>query len=258
MGGKCGLTLTGTPPTMDIVVLAGQSNAEGRGDDGTQASPTSNAAHVVYNITTEDIDTPVADPISTGVVGQCMGPALANEWYTRSGNLVMLVEAALGSSTLVPYATSDWGSAGANAYADFVTWTDEAVAKLDLYPNGTLGGIYVIWSQGESEVVNHNGTTITPTIHETDLEQLATDAYTEFNGSYGSDYKGMYAVLMAPRYDDSTHRSMEIQSLVGLTNQYNDAIYNACQDNANITMAHEGSAGLWSVSLFRGGFRTRS
>lgn len=235
--------------TIDIMLIAGQSNALGTTESpDTVASPSVANGSVNYHVATEVLQDPLADPTSNNTVGQSMLPALANEWYRLTGRAICGVNGAIGGSYLLAAGgPPNWSSSG-TLRSDFYAWANEAKAEIEALPDDyILGDVYVIWVQGEAEIIGDNGTTITPTLYEADLESLADAFYTQFNGVFGSAYKGMWLAFPPIRYEDSTEPANQLVALTESGYAYCRAMKNAADDNANLNMAYEGPISYQSV-----------
>lgn len=135
----------GTP--IDVFIVAGQSNAEGRGD--STESPSVNSDSLEY---TDSGLVALADPVGGADTGSAW-PAFANAYVPIAGKLVCIVETAVGGSALYPDTSgSNWSPSG-TLTADAISKAQAALAELEsegYLP--TLRG--VLWCQGESDAVN--------------------------------------------------------------------------------------------------------
>lgn len=130
----------------DVFIVAGQSNAEGRGDHAQSPSV------VDGPIMWDGVGwVPLHDPVGGASTGSAW-PAFANAYHAETGRSVAVVPTAVGATALVPAADSgagDWSGTGAR-YVDSVTSTQSALASP---PTGedqlVLRG--VLWHQGERD-----------------------------------------------------------------------------------------------------------
>jgi len=152
---------------IDLFVIVGQSNAEGRGD-----SALSPAAPNGRYISGSTITSPLADPVGGATTGS-MWPAFSNEWLVQTGHLSAFVEQATGGTALVTSAVgSNWGANG-SLRGTAVTAANSAIAAIEANPAYELGSVYFIWAQGEQDAVAIDGVTVTGALYEQALEDLA-------------------------------------------------------------------------------------
>lgn len=253
MASKYGEDHKGTPYATDIAHLKGQSPIVGAANDGTISSPAMLAGNksINYKIDINSLSYPLADPINNNTLGQSIVPAFANRWFQRTGRPICSVMSASGGSTLLPYTTSDWGTTGALLAAS-KTNIDEAVAALELHANYTVNAIYDVYSSGNTEVLNWNGTTIEDTNFRTAMESLADDAKTWYDANHPGLFQGTYTMMLTPRYNDASARGMQFIDLTSNTNKLNTAIVNAASDTANLTVAWKGGASHFALSYQTG------
>lgn len=156
-------------PRIDLFVIVGQSNAEGRGD--SLQSPVSTNGLYISNAGV--LTDPLADPVGGASTGS-MWPAFSNEWFDLTGNRAAFVECATGGTPLLPdTAGSNWSPSGSlrSAVPAIVT---TAMATVSGVSGHQLGNVYFLWCQGESDAQAINGTTITGALYKTALKDLAT------------------------------------------------------------------------------------
>jgi hypothetical protein len=207
--------------TIDLFVIVGQSNAEGRGL--TASSPPSPFG--VY-ITGSTITAPLADPVGGADTGS-MWPAFSNEWKNQTGRYSAFVESATGGTPLLPDAAgSNWSPSG-SLRAAAVTAANNAIAAIRASSRYRLGNVYFVWSQGEQDAVTINGTTITGPLYEAALETLA--AYFKTNVP---EMVTMAVVQTGGEFDQSDEANYAAIRL---------AQENACTDSANLVMAYRGA-----------------
>lgn len=152
---------------LDLFVIVGQSNAEGRGDSAQSPA----APEGVY-INGSTISAPLADPVGGASTGS-MWPAWSNEWFARTGRMSAFVEAAVGGTALLPDDSAQWSPAG-SLRGIAVTAASNAISAINGSGSYTLGNVYFVWAQGESDAVNTNGTTVTAALYTDALKTLAT------------------------------------------------------------------------------------
>jgi hypothetical protein len=150
--------------TVDLFVIAGQSNAEGRGTGGPAV-----ATGIGYEIDGGAVRS-IADPVGGATNGSAW-PSLAQKWHDLTGRTALVYEAAYGGSGLISgvSGTTNWTTGSLRTCAAAVT-TDiqDWISARGL----TLGKCYVVWAQGEQEAIAINGTTITGAAYETSLGGL--------------------------------------------------------------------------------------
>lgn len=155
--------------TVDVFLVAGQSNVVGNG-----TSAQSPAAPYGMRVVSGTISA-LADPLvmangSTANTGSAW-PAFANEWTAQTGNRCAIVPYGINGSGLVA-AGQTWSPTG--GWRGFAK--DEllsAITAINAHPDYTVGSVYVVWHQGETEAGSINGTTITGSTYEQALEDLA-------------------------------------------------------------------------------------
>lgn len=156
----------GEPSPVDLFVIVGQSNADGRGD--STLSP--DAPHGLYIVGTT-ISSPLADPVGGADTGS-MWPSFSNEWFVQTGRKSAFVEQGTGSSGLLPDANGGGWSPGGTLRATAVTAANDAIAAINASEH-TLGQVYFVWVQGESDATFLNGTTVTGALYRQALIDLA-------------------------------------------------------------------------------------
>lgn len=135
---------------IDVVTVAGQSNAKGNGDSTLSTTVTVDA----YDLSNGAI-TPLADPVGPADTGS-LCPALAEAFATGTGRSVAIVSTGVGGTALQPEAagaSGDW-SPSDTIFSDCIFQTRRALAVLtDAGWSPTLRG--VVWAQGERDAQHH-------------------------------------------------------------------------------------------------------
>ncbi|TDR34657.1 sialate O-acetylesterase [Aquamicrobium defluvii] len=154
---------------IDLFVIVGQSNAEGRGD--SSLSPTALDGIMIVGGAIQP--GPLVDPVGGALTGS-MWPSFANEWFSQTGRMSAFVEAATGGTALIPdQSGSNWSPSG-SLRAAAANAANQAISAINSADEYTLGTVRFVWSQGEQEAESINGTTITGPLYKTALEGLAT------------------------------------------------------------------------------------
>lgn len=151
---------------VDIFIIVGQSNSVGQGSSAS--SPI--AANGLYIAGGGAISSPLADPVGTANTGSAW-PSFSNEWFNQTGRRSAFIEAASVGTALLPNASGQWSPAG-TLRALAVTAANTAIAAIPA-AGYTLGSVYFLWAQGETDAANYNGSTITGPIYNTALQALA-------------------------------------------------------------------------------------
>lgn len=148
---------------VDLFIIAGQSNAEGRGTGGPDVP-----AGAGYEIDGGAIRH-LADPVGGAASGSAW-PALANKWRALTGRTAFVAEIAYGGSGLVEgvgsgnnWTTGTLKAAAAGVGADAQGWLSESQ---------TLGKVFIIWAQGERDAISVDGETVTGALYEAALDDL--------------------------------------------------------------------------------------
>ena len=213
-----------TVEPLDLFVIVGQSNAEGRGD-----STQSPAAPGGVEISGSTIIAPLADPVGGAVTGS-MWPAWSNEHFARTGRMSAFVEAATGGTSLIPdEAGTNWSPSG-TLRASAVTAANNAIAAINAASNFELGAVRFVWSQGESESQSINGTTISGAIYKDALIALAT-------------YFKAQVPVMSEMLVVRTGRRRNEADLAGYA-EIREAQDDACSESALLRMVYRGASGF--------------
>lgn len=153
---------------LDVFLMAGQSNTEGRGTAGPTV-----AAGQGYQYDGSDL-TLANDPVGGADTGSAW-PAFANQWYILRGTPACFVEQATGGTAIIEASDAgngNWSSEG-TLYDAAVTALQDALTDLRaLGYSVTFRG--VIWGQGEREAVAADGETVTKATYKAGLEDLIT------------------------------------------------------------------------------------
>ena len=220
--------LAGISPTHDLFVIVGQSNAEGRGSSGSSPSAPNG---LFYN---GSVFSALADPVGDADTGS-MWPSFSNQWFASTGKDSVFIEVAEGASGLIAATGSpNWSPSGTLRSAA-ATAANAAITAINDDATKTLGRVYFLWCEGEKDANNINGSTITGTIHESDLEAL-----------------GDYFKAQVPSMTKMC--VFRTGGLVDLTkaDDYADirnAQNSACTDNANLEMSYRGAFSLVARGL---------
>lgn len=161
------------PGPIDLFIVAGQSNAEGRGTSG----PTVTGASLEYTGSTL---VALEDPVGGADTGSAW-PTFANYYEDTTGVPVCISESAKSGAALLLAAeggSGNWSTSGA-LFAAAVTKAQNALAALTAAEwTPTLRG--VIWSQGERE-----GVAIGDSDLKSQYETALTELLTRFEASLG-------------------------------------------------------------------------
>lgn len=228
----------GVPKPIDLFVIVGQSNAEGRGDSAqSPASPHGrfwNGSSLVA----------LADPVGGASTGS-MWPAFANEWYAATGGrLAAFVEAAAGGTGLLPGAGGQWSPSGTLRGAA-VSAANAAIAAIASSPESlSPGNVYFVWCQGEQEASTINGTTVTADLYEQALKDLAAYFKAQIPQMVGFHVVSTGGSGVAGPLIDTTQANFaairRAQSL-------------AAASDANIEIAYSGALGFQTFGLMKDG-----
>lgn len=218
----------GGPMGIDLFLIAGQSNAEGRGD--SSLSPDAPNGRYISGST---ITSPLADPVGGASTGS-MWPAFSNEWYAQTGRLSAFVESATGGTALLPdTAGTNWSPSG-SLRAGAVAAANTAIAAISASPDYSLGNVYFVWSQGEQDAANG----ATSANYEAALEAIA--AY------FKAQVPQMVTMgVVQTGWDANTPSSIAAYAEI---RSAQDA---ACTDSANLAMLYRGTHSFWAANPLR-------
>ncbi len=194
--------------TVDVLMVAGQSNALGQYADVTESIKPEKGT-VFYN--TMDNNT-LSESGDTGWSG-----ALAKQWHNRTGHTVLLVKAAWGGTGFKDNKWGLWG-VGNNASETGVTdcyslakiYYSNAINSIKNSPEYKIGDRIYFWNQGENENGNETdeNTGYTPAQYEEAFMKQHNAFLTEFGDA---DTRLMYGGILPVRsssgvtYPDNLH-----------------------------------------------------
>ena len=200
--------------TVDVLMVAGQSNALGQYADKTESIKPEKGT-VFYNTMGNNT---LAESGDTGWTG-----ALAKQWHDRTGHTVLLVKAAWGGTGFRVY-DGCYGLWGPNAtaeelaqcknsrhcYKDAKTLYNNAIASLKNNTEYKIGDRIYFWNQGENENGNESPTSTgyTPQQYEEAFMEMHNGFLTEFGDA---DTRLMYGGILPVRssngvtYPDNLH-----------------------------------------------------
>lgn len=233
----------GFPQTSDVVdlfIVCGQSNAEGRGTSAL--SPIGQAG--IYITGSTITPPPMTDPVGGANTGS-MWPAFSNEWAIQTGRKSAFVECAVGGTAILDDAGGQWGASG-TLRAAAVAACNSAISAINDSAY-TLGGVYFLWAQGEQEASTLNGTTITGALYEQALEDLA--AY--FKGEVGAMVT--MGVIQTGGADEIEFGVATMSATSNGHQTIRRAQENACADSANLTMLYRGTYSFIGRRLMKDG-----
>jgi hypothetical protein len=151
--------------SVDVVVIAGQSNATASG--GTAATTPNAVNGIFWNGTAFSS---LADG-PTSLLTATMWPAWSNEWYALTGRKTVFIQTAVGSTRLLDYGVpeSTWAPTGTLREASLNAAILGIGETRKLY---NVVNIYYAWVQGEGDAENLDGSH-TAAQYETALQELA-------------------------------------------------------------------------------------
>lgn len=164
---------------IDLFVVCGQSNAEGRGN---QALSPATTAGLAVEYTGAALEDPLDDPVGGATSGSAW-PAFCNAYTATCGRAVCITEAAVGGTALLEDADSGNGNWSANdtLFDDAVTRANNALAALSGAGwTPTLRGI--LWHQGERDAQGYP----TPATLEADYAAALDDLHDRFIAELGA------------------------------------------------------------------------
>lgn len=167
-----------------VFIVAGQSNAEGRGDSTLSLTP-NNGSVQYYQSAISTLQDPVggAVTISGGVNGGSMWPSFATNYFNMTNQKVCIVPTAKGSTSQTAAADTglgNWDSSG-TLYGTSVTLANNAISALNTASyTPILKGI--LWCQGEWDADAIQAGTITKADYKAALSSMI-DRYRNDLGS---------------------------------------------------------------------------
>ena len=161
----------------DLFMIAGQSNAEGRGSASSAPSLATAGSAFEYDAA-GPILTPLADPVGGAATGSAW-PAFANAWYSATGRIALFVEQATGGTTLHPITTPNWSPSGTLRDLAATSFAD-SLSFMQTNTDFNIVGKYVLWCQGETDAANL-GMTFTAAGYQTLLEDLIDEWVTDLS-----------------------------------------------------------------------------
>lgn len=208
---------------VDVFVIVGQSNAEGRGDSGTSPDATDTGLYFDGASFTE-----LADPVGGASTGS-MWPAWANEWHALTGRRAVFVESAKGSTRLLDYGMlpGDTWASGGSLRGAAASDAQDVVTALAASNDYQLANLYFVWCQGEGDAENLDGSH-TAAMYEQGLEDLAT----YFKGQV-PEMVSMAVVRSGSNVNDATKDAGYLA--------VREAQEDACDDSTLLTMAYRGT-----------------
>lgn len=191
------------PTQWDLFLIAGQSNAEGRGDKSLSENVPAGVLKVWNG--SAFVET-LTDPIGGATTGSAW-PAFVNRYYQRTGRGVLLVEQATGGTNVVANA----GDTGANWSPTGTLRATAATAYEAAYTAALAAGLAtrkagLLWIQGEADAKAITAGTVATV---TGLATTATDYY-----------NGLSALVsyFATQFDFGTNCLPFIMSQIGTEN----------------------------------------
>jgi len=207
-------------------VIVGQSNAEGRGDSAESPSAPNGRFWDGSALV------PLADPVGGALTGS-MWPSFSNEWFSRTGRMSAFVEAAHGGTALLPdQAGSNWSPSG-TLRGDAVSAALSAISAVSQSGDFSLGNVYFIWAQGETDAEN--------AVAEADYE-AALEALAAYFKAQVPQMETM-GVVQTGRHRDQPY-------YVGFA-AVRKAQDDACLNSPNLTMVYRGTHSFWASNPSR-------
>jgi hypothetical protein len=181
---------------VDVFLVAGQSNARGRGDSTLSPHPESGTAYSYYNGQIAEAIDPVG-PADTGSAW----PAFAIEYYKLTGRKIAFIPFGMGGSAMAAAADDgqdgDW-DAGGEWYGPSVQAVHDALAAFS--SNGYVPEFRgILWAQGEADGNAIRATP--PTISINDYKAAFEAMITRYQTDLGSN-TSLYIFRTARGYTD--------------------------------------------------------
>lgn len=128
-----------------LFMIAGQSNAEGRGAAKLSDRVPAGDAFFVANGKFSYLNDPVGDARSGSA-----WPAFANTWKSLTSETSLWIETAQGGAGLLPRSKIILDTSGP-FYREMIDELHAAIASARATQGLSLTGIYVVWAQGETD-----------------------------------------------------------------------------------------------------------
>lgn len=204
------------PEEMDVFLVAGQSNASGKGVAGSSPDPQTDTVYHWY----PGAFNMVTDEVGNANTGSAW-PSFGITWHALTGRKICFVPCAVESSAQVAAADSgsgNWDTSG-TLYTTAVLNLTNALTDIETAGyTPVLRGI--LWCQGETDAAAINATTITANQYTTALTTMVTN----FRGQFGSDLQ-FYIFRTGTRTDQSDAGYLAIRNAQD-TFAYSDPLRN--------------------------------
>lgn len=159
---------------VDVFVVAGQSNALGRGDSALSPTVGAGEGYEVNGSTVSHL----ADPVGSANTGSAW-PAFAIEYYNLTNRVPAIVSTAVGGTSLVAAADTgvgNWSSTGTVFSSSTSATTTALAALVTAGHTPTLRG--VLWAQGETDALHP--------IAEATYQSALIDLHTRYQAALGT------------------------------------------------------------------------
>ena len=213
------------PDSLDLFVIAGQSNALGAGGSRLEAPvpPRGSAywAHIQRNGLFRWVEVD-----ATIYLSRSLGPAFAARYVERTGRPVALLQLSVGATANVPAAERGRGhwsarepgpgpSGGPNRLLEALAHLDEVLEKLP--PGTALRPAGVIWSQGEQDALMIDEGAITGDDYRAEMEATLTRLRAALGERFGRGPAPLYLVQTGHRSrgDTGGHRAVRAAQRAG-------------------------------------------
>lgn len=135
----------GAPVPVDLFMIAGQSNAEGRGTAGPAVT-----AGVAHYLSTASMFGKLSDPVGGADTGSAW-PAFANQWWTSTARPTVWIEQATGGTGILPQSsTPNWDPTTGTLYPAARDALNAAIARCAA-SGLPVGRVFIAWSDGETD-----------------------------------------------------------------------------------------------------------
>lgn len=149
---------------VDVIMVAGQSNAEGRGTGGPKLPP---GRAFYYDGT---FFSPLTDPVGGANLGSAW-PAFARRYYELTGRRSVWIEQATSDTPVVTNQSPNWDFATGTLYPAARDAFNAVVAAIEA-AGGSVGKGFMLWVQGEADATYISNGTATQSDHQNGLEAL--------------------------------------------------------------------------------------